>query len=111
MGLEPYAYLYNNSPYCVYSAFFVEENVVKNELDYLSVFPEKKPEVVYFPVETGDKEKKSIMIFNEEGRTEEEFEGLPKEEYRDFGLFEGRAIKGKAGLIVKVAKWREIEKR
>ena len=47
--LMPWIYLYMDSAYCVYSAWFVESDLETRQMDYFRTHPEKIPEYIYLP--------------------------------------------------------------
>lgn len=95
----PFAYLYLERDINVMSSAN-NKGFEKNYEKYWQIFPEKRPNIVYIPIE---EKVTSIYI------SRSTFNGMAQEEYVDYGWFEGKAIKGKAGLIVQVSKWNSPE--
>ena len=93
LGTYPFAYLYLDRDIPVASTFNALEQMNRR---YWEVYPERRPDCVYIPIEETDS---SINI------SKEEFEAMPETQFVDYDFFEGKAIKGSTGLIVHVTKW------
>ena len=95
----PFAYFYLERDINVMSSAN-NKGFAKNYEKYWQFFPEKRPDIVYIPVE---EKMTSIYI------SRSEFDEMAQQEHVDYGWFEGEAIKGKAGLIVQVSKWNQAD--
>ena len=97
MGAYAFAYLYLDRDIDVMSTGAMEGSEIAFE-QYWQYYPERRPGTVYIPAD-GDLSPVYISAAA--------FARMPAEQYVDFGWFQGRALKGKAGLIVQVTEWGE----
>lgn len=98
----PFAYLYLDRDINVLSSGNTE-NFAHNHEKYWTMYPDKRPDLIYIPVEEEAEKLASIYI------SRLTLVGMPDKQHVDCGWFEGEAIKGRAGLIVQVSKWHSAE--
>lgn len=103
-GMMPYAYLYLDRPYPIFTTYlFAYDNMKYEERTetYWQLHPDKRPDIIYMPVYNVPYQA-HLKYYDPE-----KYETMPDEEFASFDWFEGTAIKGKGGVIFKVTKWKQ----
>ena len=105
-GMMPYAYLYLDRPYPIFSTYLFAHDEMKYEErteTYWQLHPEKRPDIIYMPA-------RAIPYQAHPKYYDlEKFRNMPDEEFASFDWFEGTAIKGEGGVIFRVTKWKQPE--
>ena len=105
-GMMPYAYLYLDRDYPIYTTYLFADDDMKFEERtdiYWQLHPEKRPDIIYIPVRAIPYQAHPKYYDYERYRE------MPEEEFVSFDWFEGMAVKGEGGVIVKVTKWKQPE--
>ncbi len=103
-GMMPYAYLYLDRPYPIFSTYLFAREDMKYEKrteTYWQLHPDKRPDIIYMPA-------RAIPYQTHPKYYDlEKFRNMPDEEFASFDWFEGTAIKGEGGVIFRVTKWKQ----
>lgn len=105
-GMMPYAYLYLDRPYPIFSTYLFASDDMKYEErteQYWLLHPDKRPDIIYMPA-YGIPYQAHPKYYDAD-----RYEKMPDREFASFPWFEGTAIKGKGGVIFQVEKWKQPE--